>query len=210
MTMMPNQTSPLPRPANDHDTVRARWTAEKRTAFKILAPASLSLVASDGPVSVTLWSGGEVKHRFGHNRGVWPAKLAKGAGWRDSATQIYDKNPFVFIGTQFRLWLRTEADRDSVAASILDLIARRAEADGGLDVLLNGFQDLGPDLDLALFEFEAHGIAQRLASQCWDDDGLSDFLDRVVRRASDIRATARRGRADPIEVAIAAEIGVRG
>lgn len=193
-------------PANDHEAVRARWGTDKRRAFQMFAPASLSLVATDGPVSVTLWDGDTVKHRFGHNRGVWPAKLAKGSGWRDAVTGIYDKNPFFFLGTQFRLWARTPAARDQLAAAVVELIAARSDRDGGLDVLGNGFADLGADLDLALFELEVETLARQSGVQIWDDIGLSALLDRVVLRAHEIRAAGRSGRYDAVEVALAREI----
>jgi hypothetical protein len=195
-----------PQAANDHDAVRQRWSINKRMAFKVMAPACLALIATDGPVSVSLWDGGQVKHRFGHNRGVWPAKIAKGSVWKDTATAMYDKNPFFFLGAQFRVWCRTEADRDLLAAGVIDLIAARAESEGGLDPLINGFQDLGDTLDLNWFELEIHDIATRKKLTAWDDEGLSRFLDRVTVRAQAIAASAPRGKFDPIEVAIVKEL----
>lgn len=167
------------------DKSRERWSPHKSMAFDILSPSALCLVATDGPVSVTLWSpgGNNVVRRIGHNRGVWPARIAKTAQWRDTTTSAYDKNPLMFIGTQFRLWTHLARDRDRLADAAVDLIAMRADADGGLEALGHGFQDLGPDLDLGLFEFEIVDVAARLGVRVWDDAGLSAYLDRIVARA---------------------------
>jgi len=154
-------------------------------AFDVLAPAALCLVATDGPVSVTLWGPGglEPVRRIGHNRGVWPAKVARTGQWADKTTAAYDKNPLMFCGTQFRLWTPRAGDRDRLADAVVDLIAMRAQADGALDELGHGFQDLGPDLDLNLFELEVCDIAARLGVTVWDDDALSAHLNRIVARA---------------------------
>lgn len=66
-----------------------------------------------------------------------------------------------------------------VAASILDLIAARAAADGALDRLEHGFLDLGADLDLEVFELEMHDIAKRLGVPSWDDAGLVVWIDQL-------------------------------
>lgn len=154
-------------------------------AFDVLSPAALCLVATDGPVSVTLWGPGgtEPVRRIGHNRGVWPAKVARTGQWADKTTASYDKNPLMFCGTQFRLWTPTAGDRDRLADTIVDLIAARAEIDGGLEDLGHGFQDLGPALDLHLFELEWSDIAARLGVRVWDDTALDAYLDRIVARA---------------------------
>lgn len=165
------------------------WTQRRRDIFNFLRPVSISLVAADGPVSVTLsdqWGG--VVRRIGHNRGVWPARVVKGSAMRDAATTTWNKNPMMFVGTQARLWVLREADRDRVALSIVDLIAARAERDGGLEELFHGFQDLGPELDLAMFEMEMHGVAQRLGIVAWDDDGLLRWFDSIGRRFDAIKA----------------------
>lgn len=164
-----------------------RWTAEKKLAFEVLAPAALCLVATDGPVSVTLWGpGGEAVRRIGHNRGVWPARVARTTQWRDVTTATYDKNPLMFCGTQFRLWSPTAAARDRLAEATVDFIAQRAEADGGLEQLDHEFQDLGPDLDLNLFELEICDIARRIGVPVWDDTALDRLLDRILARAQQL------------------------
>jgi hypothetical protein len=177
-------------PADPPDTTPKgkplRWTAARRFVFNTLEPAALSLVASDGPISVTLWdAGGGPRKRYGHNRGVWPVRVEKGAAWGDHATRKWDRNPFFFLGTQARMWFRTEQARDQVAASIVDLIAARAEADGALERLEHGFQDLGADLDLEFFEIEMHDVAKRLGVLAWDDNGLVAWIDQLWARANE-------------------------
>lgn len=184
--------APPPKPADDHAKTRERWDRTKKLAFATLEPAALVLVATDGPVSVTLWGAGGVVAQLGHNRGVWPAKVARTAAWKDTVTAAYDKNPFFFLGAQFRVWTPSVAHRDRLAASVLDLIAARSEADGGLATLRAEFADLGPELDLALFELEVHDIAKRLGIASWNDDGLSRWLDLVCRRAGTIAAEQGR------------------
>lgn len=177
-------------PAND-DLIAVRppvkdielryWPAGRRAAFEYLEPAALCLVASDGPVSITLWGRDGSTKRLGHNRGIWPAKLAKTTQVKDTVTANYNKGLF-FIGTQFRIWCLGKAERDKLGMAVLELIADRAEEHGGLDELDNGFEDLGPDLDMSFFEMECHGIADRLGLVHWDDDGMERFLDRVDAR----------------------------
>lgn len=182
---------PRPKLEDDHGHTRVRWAPDKKEAFDAVGFAALALVATDGPVSVTLWGRtGEVK-RLGHNRGIWPAKIAKTASWKDTVTATHDKDPFFFLGTQFRLWCLTDVDRDRLAASVVDMIAVRSEEFGGLDELRHGFQDLGPDLDLNMFEFEIAGVAGRLGIAVWDDAGLSAFLDRMVAVVTQMRAQGR-------------------
>ena len=160
-----------------------RWTQRRRDIFNFLGPVSISLVATDGPISLTLWDQwGGVVQRIGHNRGVWPARIVKGSAMRDAATTTWNKFPLAFLGTQVRLWCLREADRDKVALSIVDLITVRAERDGGLERLEHGFQDLGADLDLSFFEMEMADVAQRLGVTVWDDEGLVRWFDSIGKR----------------------------
>lgn len=166
-----------------------RWTKARRDMFGFLGPVSLSLVATDGPVSITLWDrAGGVKQRFGHNRGIWPARIESGSTRNDAATTKWDRNPFFFLGTQVRLWFMTEAERDRTSASVVDLIALRAERDGGLEQLEKGFEDLGAELDLELFGLEMVDIAKRVGAVTWDDIGLLRWFDDVSRRCDAIAA----------------------
>jgi hypothetical protein len=160
-----------------------------KDVFNFIGPAALSIVATDGPVSVTLYDRhGHVRRRYGHNRGVWPARVVKGAAWRDTATIAWDKNPMMPMQTQIRLWTRREAGRDRLADSIVDLIAQRSEADGCIGELDHGFRDLGPELDLEFFEMELHGIGERLGLPVWDDDGLVRYCESVGRAFDAIKA----------------------
>lgn len=177
---------PPVRAAEDHARERDRWSREKKMAFDSFEPSALCLVASDGPVSVTLWGpGGEVQ-RLGHNRGIWPARIVKTGSWKDTATATWDKNPFFHLGTQFRLWCPTVKERDTLAEKALGLMEERAAEFGGPFEPRHGFLDLGPELDLEFFKLELGGIAERLSIPCWDDEGLSLFLDRLVRTAEAI------------------------
>lgn len=160
-----------------------------RDIFNFLEPAALSIVATDGPVSVTLYDRhGGVRRRYGHNRGVWPARVVKGASWRDTATIAWDKNPLMPMQTQIRLWTRREAERDRLADSVVDLIALRSEEAGCIGELDHGFRDLGPDLDLDIFEVELHGIGDRLGMVAFSDDGLVRYLESVGRAFDAIKA----------------------
>lgn len=172
--------------------LRARWPEHRRFAFAALEPAALSLVATDGPVSVTLYDGRGVVQRLGHNRGIWPARILKTQAWRDTASTTWDRNPFFYLGTQFRVWCTSEDERDRLAASVVDLIARRAEEDGGDADLMHGFQDLGPDLDLELFELEVHDAAKALGIASFDDAGLVAWLDGIHKRAVEMAAAQGR------------------
>lgn len=173
---------------------RRAWPREKKLAFNALEPAALCLVATDGPVSVVLWGPGGEQTRLGHNRGIWPARVVKTGAWKDSVTTSWDKNPFMYLGVQIRLWAPTVEERDRVSDAVLALIAARSEEHGGLARLEHGFADLGPELDLALFEVEIRDIAERARVRVWDDDELSAWLDGVTATA------VARARAAPVTV----------
>ena len=182
----PARVAPEAQPSRDSDQ-RLRWSREKKLAFTELSPAALALVATDGPVSVTLFGAGGEVQRLGHNRGIWPARIAKTAAWKDTVTATWDKNPFFALGAKFRLWCPTVQERDKLAEFALGLMAERAENDGdGQWQARHGFLDLGPELDLELFKVEIQGIADRIGVMCWDDEGLGLFLDRCVRDAERI------------------------
>ena len=168
-----------------------RLTPEEKQAFKWLEPAALVLVSRDGPLSVTTYEpGGEtVRRRFGHNRGVWPARLVNTSAWdKASVDRIYGNDPMVEYAGMFRVWCLTKPQRDRLAESVLDLIAARAEADGAPVELRKGFSDLGPELSLEFFEMEFHAIATRLRISTWDDHGFKLWLGHVYREAEAIAA----------------------
>lgn len=169
-----------------------RWTQRRRDIFNFLRPVWISLVATDGPISLTMWDpGGGIRHRIGHNRAIWPARVVNGSAARDAATTTWDKFPLAFLGTQTRLWTLREADRDKLSLAIVDLIVARAEEaerEGGQGALKKGFHDLGPDLDLGLFEVEMHDIGARLGILTWDDESLVRWFDSLGRRFDALQA----------------------
>lgn len=184
-----------------------RWPKWKTETFEAIDAACLMFVASDGPVSVTTYEarGGQVRRRFGHNRGIWPAKIAKGSVRKDTATATYDKNPFFFIGTQFRLWVRCVQERDKLVDRAVDIMAQWNGEHGGLDELDHGFTDMGDALDLLEFEKKITDCARQIGVVVWDDFGFSNFIDRVHARKTKIELEGKRGKFDPFDVAIAAE-----
>lgn len=162
---------------------KVRWTQRRRDLFGWIEPVSISLVATEGPVSLTLWDQwGGVVRRLGHNRAIWPARIVKGSTLRDAATTTWNKFPLAFVGTQARLWCLREADRDRLALSIVDLIQARAERDGGLEAPAHGFADLGAELDIRVFEMEMHDVGTRLGIATWDDDALVRWFDSITTR----------------------------
>lgn len=162
-----------------------RWAGRRRDVFNFLGPVSLSLVATDGPLSITLWDPeGGVRARIGHNRGVWPAKIVEGRAARDAATTTHNRLPGVFFGTQIRLWLMTERERARLSEHLVDLLAlksRSAEAAGGAGHMEHGCVDIG-HVDLAFLEMEMHGLAQGLGIRVWDDFALVQWFDSFGRR----------------------------
>ena len=178
---------PRPKPRDDHGAERAKWRQAKRLAFRELAPAALCLVATDGPVSVVTYDVcGNVTARFGHNRGCWPARLARTGAWEDRISEAYDKNPFVRTGVQIRLWAATPAQRDKLVLPATDMLGALAEEALGAQ-LMNGFVDLGPDLQMEMLEIEMRSIADRARVAVWDDDELSAYLDQCVVEAERMR-----------------------
>lgn len=181
-----SMTAP-PSSAHDKDipmvTTKA-WSREKKLAFATLKPAALCIIATDGPVSVKVWdgAGGVVRTYGGNSNGVWPARIARSAAWSDKINDGY-RNPFFYLGTQIRLWAGDVASRDRLAEACAEMIAIRAEEFGTLGKLEEEFADLGAELDMALFEMDIVGVAERLGIATWDDYGLSGYLDRVVARA---------------------------
>lgn len=176
-----DQLPPRPKPVEDHGRLRARWSHQKKAAFRTLGPHALCVVATDGPVSVTVFDGERATRRFGHNRGCWPVRIATSGSWDDTVTATYNRSPFVWTGVQIRLWTPSDAHAKSLALGVGDLLQTMAEETMGAQ-LINGYVDLGPDLDFAMLEMQIAALAERLRIAIWDDDGLSRHLDQVVAR----------------------------
>lgn len=187
-----------------------KWSVEKKEAFRQIGMAALVLVASDGPVSVTLWGPSGEKTMIGHNRAVWPAKWAKTKALTDTVTQNHDKDPFVRIGSQFEIWCLSEEHRDRLADAALDFLRERADRDGGMHKLRKDYADLGPDLDFSFLEMEIHVLAERLQIKAYDRDGMSRFVDGIERRACEILRSpkAPRDLARVYDLAVAKELGI--
>lgn len=161
---------------------QAKWSKSKTDVFNLLKPAALSIVATDGPVSVVVWGrNGEPEKRFGHNRGIWPARVAKTRTWRDGATSTWDRNPFFFVGTQLRFWLWDAEHRDRLAEAVTARMGEidEAERESGAATLGHEFKNLGADLDLAFFELEIRDMAARMSLAVWNDDEFDAWLDKV-------------------------------
>lgn len=180
-------------PPEDHQAaVRAKWSPQKRVKFRQLGMCALHVVGTAGPVSMTLYDAlGNVTRRIGHNRGVWPVRLARSSSWKDTVTTTYNRSPFVWTGTQIRVWCRNDAEEKRLALAVADKLGAMAEEAMGAE-LLGDFVDVGPEIDFALLEMDIHAIAERLGLTVLDDDGLSRLLDRLV--AEDAAQTIERRR----------------
>jgi hypothetical protein len=181
--LRPSDLPAPPKPPDDHGALRERWSQVKRLAFREMGPAALCIVATDGPVSVVTYdAAGNVKARFGHNRGCWPARVAVTGQWEDRIGPAYDRNPFVATGVQIRVWAETARQRDRLVLPAAELLGAMAEEALGAE-LRAGFVDLGPEVRFELLEMELHAMAERLGVIVWDDEGLSRFLDECLERA---------------------------
>lgn len=182
---------PRPKPPEDHAAVRARWPADVRAEFKRMSPHALCVVATDGPLSMTLYDAlGGVRRRLGHNRGFWPVRLATTGQWKDAVTTTYNRFPCVFLGTQIRVWCRTDAHEMRLAHAVAEAIGVLAEHALGVD-LDKGFSDVGPEFSLKMFEMEVHALAERLGLETWDDDGLKRELEWRARMQSRLEPRSR-------------------
>lgn len=160
-----------------------RWSLEKRYALELVAPYALYIAAADGPVSITLYHpDGSVKKRFGHNRGCWAVKIGSTGSHRDTITPLIDKVPWVPIKVRRRVWMPTASEVASTVLKVTDLLAANAEQ-AGFDKLLHGYVDGGPDFNEAEFERHILLLARRLRVVAWTEEGLSEFLDKVLRVA---------------------------
>jgi hypothetical protein len=158
------------------------WSPEKNRAFQALGPHAVYVSATDGPVGlVTYTLSGQVHNRFGHNRGCWPCKLGTTGSWRDNVSSLLNRGPLP-VRVQRRVWTLTESNAGNLAFLVTNLIHDRGEAEG-LPALPNGYQDLGPDIDMDLFQQEIVDIATRQRVMAWTDAEMSEFCG-VINRAA--------------------------
>lgn len=165
----------------EHKTARERWGEEKRLVFRVLAPAAYAIVATDGPISITLWNpDGTMRDAIGANRGVWPAEVARTTSYEDTVSRNYDKFPLLDYRAQLRIWAPTIRDRDFLAEDAVLILQRRAEEEGTLHELKRRARDIGSAIHFSELEGQLAARAQALGKVVWTDAGLSAFLDLVV------------------------------
>lgn len=186
-----------------------RLTTPQANAFAALGPHALILIATEAPVSVTLWHGGEMHRQLGGNRPVWPVRLVRTASHRMTVVESWNRTPLVAIVPRLRLWLLSEIALREAGTAIAAHLGRLADLVDGPD-LDHGYADLGPDIDFALLEMELHDAARRAGHAAFDDDGLLALLDRIARdgraRGCDLSDAKRLGRiADGVAMAEAAK-----
>lgn len=173
-----------PEPEPERPASWADWPARRREAFRRLECHAVCLVATDGPVSVTLWepgAHGRAYRRFGHNRGCWPARVSVSRSVDDTVSPNWDKSPFWWTGVQIRLWTAGRPAALRLAEAVTGLLGEMSEAAAGAD-MMHGWHDMGPEVDLGLLAAELATIAERLGVAAWDDDELPVMLDRVAAR----------------------------
>lgn len=172
----------------EHKAARERWGDDKRLIFRVLAPAAYAIVATDGPVSITLWNAdGTMRDVIGGNRGVWPAEVARTTSYEDTVSRNYDKFPLLDYRAQLRIWAPTIRDRDFLAEDAVLILQRRAEEDGSLRELKRRARDIGSAIHFDELEGQLAARAQALGKVVWTDAGLSLFLDAVARDVAQAR-----------------------
>lgn len=173
----------------EHKAQRERWAEEKRLIFRVLAPAAYAIVATDGPVSITLWNAdGTMRDAIGGNRGVWPAEVARTTSYEDTVSRNYDKFPLLDYRAQLRLWAPTMRERDFLAEDAVLILKRRAEEDGALHELKRRAKDIGTAIHFQDLEGQLAARARALGVVAWSDEGLSQFLDLVLADVAAARA----------------------
>lgn len=186
--IMPSHKHPLAVSTSASTVSRQRWAPDVKDAFERMEPHALVLLGTEGPVSLTLRNEhGDEVHRIGGNRGCWPVKLASTGLWKDTVTQTYNRGPFFWCGTLFRVWCESDAHERLLSKQVGELLQIYRESVFG-ETMLGGFVDVGPDLQLDFFEMEVHSIAQRLGFRVWDDQGLVLELERRAMSREKVRA----------------------
>ncbi len=191
-------------PGADPKAIR-QWKRRRVQAFKLMAPAALSFVASECNVSVTLWDGSDVKRRFGHNRAARAAKFIKGTSLEDNAAKNH-KTGFFKYKTFFSIWTRRALERNALAEEAIGMLELASERDGGMEALDDGFSDMGPDLNIASWEQSIRALAADRNIVTWSNAELISFLDRVLVRTDELTKGWKGGRYSPLEVALSKEL----
>lgn len=186
-----------------------RLTVPQAHAFAALRPQALIVIATEGPISVTHWRGGEIHRQIGGNRGLWPVRLVRTASHRMTVVDAWNRTPTMKIGPKVRLWLLSEHALREAGTAIGTHLGRLADQVDGPD-LEHGYADLGADLDFAMLEMELHDAARRAGHASLDDDALLALLDRIATegraKGCDLSDTKRLERiADGVAMAWAAK-----
>lgn len=164
---MTTQTTPTEEPT------RERWAPVKKHCFNALEPAAMYVAGNDGPEP----------RRFGDNMGAWPILLGQTRAWEDNVTPAMDRlSPMRERGVLFRVWTPSYEHSKRLMALSEEMIRYRIDQ-GQAEKLRKSWVDMGPDTDLKIFEFELHDLAKRHEILPWDDDALSNLLDRAVAQA---------------------------
>lgn len=177
------EPAPLPPEETPGTSPGASWSREKKHAFDLMAPHALYVAATDGPVSITLYHpNGEVKKRFGHNRGCWPVRVSSTSSWKDDISRNIDKDPFLAIRVKKRVWVPTFTEVSRLVMEVGGVLAAAAER-AGFDPLLHGFIDAGPNFSKVDFERDILLLARGHGIVAWTEPALSQFLDRALVQA---------------------------
>lgn len=178
-----DELPPLPSGEDAWGTVldALKLTDEQLRIFKKMKPHALCLVGTSGPISATLMTpAGHVTKRLGHNRGCWPMRSALSGSHKDTITATYDKAAAWRTGVQVRLWLDSEEHARRLALEVGDLLGHMAREAMGTP-MLNGFHDVGPDLQMEMLEGDIVEKARRRGWHCRTDDELVAWLERLRR-----------------------------
>ena len=155
-----------------------RWSRQKSTAFELMRPVAIYILATQHPVSAIEYNlDGSPRKRFGHNRPCWPVRIGNTSSRKDTISANY-KGPFVQVSQQGTIWLPGTTHGVShgsrLAALAVDWLGRQEE-DAGAPKLYAEFHDLVVALNLDEFveEGERHPIRRlELARSMHEREGF--------------------------------------
>lgn len=117
-----------------------------------------------------------VPRKMGDNMGGWPIRVGVTQSWDDTITNTLDTGAALWWqGCLFRVWTASREHALRLEGAIAMYVAERSEA------LRKAWLDLGPDLDLTLFEWEVHSVGERIVGKVWGDEDLYHELLRAER-----------------------------